>query len=345
MKMSNLPHVVVVILNWNGCDDTLECLDSVARIDYSNLKVVVVDNGSTDGSMQAIPQRHPDATFLQTGANLGYAGGNNAGISWALEHGADYILILNNDTIVNPDLISAFVRSTESLPAGSILGAKIYFFCNPETLWFAGGRWNPRLNSFEHIGQHQIDGSDYEQILEVDYITGCALFSSASTFNEVGLLDENFFLTYEETDWCYRARKMRYKCFVVPEAKLWHKVASSFGGRESPLYSYFMTRNKLLWARKHLPFSTRINMYKKILQTLHNLLIPRFCLSSSTVSFPKNLLWSCTSWLKTIKRNSAEPGNYAVLLGIRDYYMGRFGNCPDQVRHLGRKLETTDSSA
>jgi|UPI00068CE833 GT2 family glycosyltransferase len=339
MKMSNLPNVIVVILNWNGCDDTLECLDSVVRVDYANFKIVVIDNGSTDGSMHAIPQRYPEVTFLQAGANFGYAGGNNRGISWALEHGADYILILNNDTIVHPDLINVFVQAANYLPIGSILGAKIYFFHRPDTLWFAGGRWNHRLHAFEHIGQNQLDGADYAHRLEVDYITGCALFSSASTFNEVGLLDENFFLTYEETDWCYRARKMQHRCFVIPEAKLWHKVAASFGGRESPLYSYFLTRNKLLWARKHLPLATRINIHKKSMQTLRHILLPRFYLSSSKLPLPKNLLWSFSSWLKTIKRNMAVPTNCAILLGLRDYYMGRFGNCPDQVRSLGKQSE------
>ncbi len=201
-KHSPSPRVAVIILNWNGKEDTLECLASVGQLDYPNYEVVVVDNGSSDDSTNAISKQYPDVTVLQTGENLGYAGGNNVGIRWALGHDADFVFLLNNDTIVSPDLLSAFVSAENILPANSVLGAKIFFYDKSDTLWFAGGRWQSESNRLEHIGHDQANGPDFNHFAQVDYITGCALFASAATFKEVGLLDESFFLTYEETDWC-----------------------------------------------------------------------------------------------------------------------------------------------
>lgn len=335
-KVTTTPKIAVVILNWNGKEDILECLASVKKIDYPNYEIVLVDNGSVDGSADAISKQYPAITLLQTGENLGYAGGNNVGIRWALEQGADYILLLNNDTIVATDLLSAFINATNLLPSGSILGAKIYFYDNPDTLWFAGGRWRSESNSFEHLGYGQPDSIEFNHKTEVDYITGCALFADAATFKEVGLLGEDFFLTYEETDWCYRAGAKDHKCIVIPEAKLWHKVSSSFGGADSPLVNYFMTRNKLLWAKKHLSYSSRMNLHKKSFRTLRCILLPSWGWVDADVSIGKQILWCFSSWLKTIKRNIANPINKSTLIGLRDYYLGRFGNCPSQVRKLGK---------
>lgn len=331
------PKVAVVILNWNGKEDTLECLASVGQLDYPNYEVVVVDNGSTDDSAGAIAKQYPDVTVLQTGENLGYAGGNNVGIRWTLDHDADFVFLLNNDTIVAPDLLSAFVSANNLLPANTILGAKIFFYDNPDTLWFAGGNWNSELNRTDHIGYGQSDSVEFNRMAEVDYVTGCALFASANTFKEVGLLDESFFLTYEETDWCYRARASSHKCVVVPNAKIWHKVSSSFGGANSPLVSYFIVRNKLLWAKKHLSPSARISLHKEYFRIVHQILLPPYSLAKADLPFAKNLLWSFSSWLKSIRRNIDNPINKATLFGVRDYYLGRFGNCPDQVRELAKK--------
>ncbi len=332
----SLPKIAVIILNWNGKEDTLECLVSVKQLDYTNYEIVLVDNGSTDDSVDAILKQHPDVTILQTGMNLGYAGGNNVGINWALEKDADYILLLNNDTIVATDLLSAFVDAAKLLPSGSILGAKIYFYDNPDTLWFAGGRWRKEINSCEHIGYGQPDGVEFNSKVEVEYITGCALFADAATFKEVGLLDEDFFLTYEETDWCYRGRAKGHHCIVIPEAKLWHKVSSSFGGADSPIINYFITRNKLLWAKKYFRFSERLSLHKKTILILRDILLTSWVWDDSGLPLAKKILWSFSSWIKTVKRNAANPINKSTLLGLRDYYLGRFGDCPDEIRNIGK---------
>lgn len=329
-------RIAIIILNWNGKEDTLECLRSIRHTDYSNYEVVVVDNGSSDGSVDAIRTQYPEVTILETGANLGYAGGNNIGLRWALDHGADYLLILNNDTVVSPDLLSNFVNSAKSLPAGSVLGARIYFYDKPDTLWFAGGFWRSAKNSVTHLGYDQRDCLDTNYADEVDYITGCALFADAATFRQVGLLDEQFFLTFEETDWCYRARELGHKCIVANSAKLWHKVSASFGGSDSPLVNYFITRNKLLWAKKHLPQSDRISLHKNSLRMLLRIMFPHFTWPKTDAAWGKKLLWTLSTWVKTLRRNIHNPTNRASLMGLRDYYLGRFGNCPNRVRELAK---------
>lgn len=331
-------RVVVVILNWNGLEDTLECLSSLFQQDYHNYEVVVVDNGSTDNSVATITAQYPALTILQTGKNLGYAGGNNVGIEWAINQDVDFILLLNNDTIAASDLISKFVRATSLFPEDSVLGAKIFFYKTPDIIWFAGGKWNQDAGCFDHLGFGQVDGAQYNSYLEVDYITGCALFSRTQTFKNVGLLDERLFLTYEETDWCYRAREKGSSCFFVPEARLWHKVSSSFGGSESPLVAYFMQRNIMLWAKRHLTKHEYAQLHKKILRALVNGLFPKFVLpTASAKSFSvlrKNGIWTLATWLRMVKRNFSDPVHQATLMGLRDYYLGRLGNCPDNVRLL-----------
>ena len=144
----------------------------------------------------------------------------------------------------------------------------------------------------------------------------------------------HFFFSYKETGWCYRAREKGHKCIVIPEAKFWHKVSSSFGGADSPLVNYFMTRNKLLWAKKHLSFSIRMNLHKESFRILRRILLPSWGWTDTDLPVVKKILWSFSTWLKTVKRNTANPLNQSTLFGLRDYYLGRLGDCPIQVRKL-----------
>lgn len=335
--LSVKPKVAVVVLNWNGKQDTLECLESIGKLDYPNYQTVVVDNGSTDDSVDAIRTKFPNVFVLQTGANLGYAGGNNVGIKWALNNGADHILLLNNDTAIDPKLLSAFVEAAQTIPNAGVFGAKIYFHDQPDVLWFAGGRWLPNAMRLEHIGYGQKDGDEFEQYRECDYVTGCALLVSADVFRKVGLLDEDFFLTYEETDWCYRARNNGYRCIVVPRAKLWHKISVSFGGSGSPLQKYFMTRNKLLWGQKYLSKDARRALHRQSWELTRAILVPRFPRLNASGSYPKRLLWAALTWYKTVRRNLNDRVNKAVLYAFRDYYFRRFGDCPHAIRQLAAK--------
>jgi hypothetical protein len=331
---SPAPRVAVVILNWNGKADTLECLESLMRMTYRDFEAVVVDNGSSDGSAEAIGAEYPHVTLLQTGVNLGYAGGNNAGVRWVMEKEFDYVLILNNDTIVSENLLGELVRTANILPPRSVLGASIYYYDQPDRLWFAGGRWVPGSSRFQHVVQESTESSAHRVPKEVDYVTGCALFAGLDAFRDVGLLDERFFLTYEETDWCFRAREKGYRCVIVPSAKLWHKVSASFGGTSSPLIDYFMTRNKLLWGKRHLKLGAQCKLHVDTWRHARRSVLPPLHLAGADGSVLRRLVWSVTTWLRDLKRNLASPRNRALLLGLRDYYLRRFGNCPDAVRQL-----------
>jgi GT2 family glycosyltransferase len=324
------PSVSVVILNWNGKQDTLECLTSVMRMDYPSVDVIVVDNGSIDGSAAAIRATFPDVTLLETGSNLGYAGGNNVGMRYAMEHGAQYVLLLNNDTVVDGALVREFIGAAETLGDGAILSAQIYFHAEPETLWYAGGRVVPSTGNTYHEGfQSPARTHGHEGIAQTDYASGCAFFVSTRLLSRIGLFDERFFLLYEETDLCYRARDIGAKCYVVPRAKVWHKVSVSFGGANSPSYIYFWSRNRLLWAEKHLSWRRLLRLYIHVTRaTLTRLRPPRLRLTASPGSASRRIWTSATEYRADVMAKYRDPVLRAQLRGIRDYVLRRFGNRP-----------------
>lgn len=334
------PRITVVILNWNGKTDTLECLKSIKAICYPNFETVVVDNGSEDDSVFVIRNSYPDITVLETGINLGYAGGNNVGMRWALERGATYVLLLNNDTVVDPDILNSFVQAAKELKDGGLFGAKIFYYDEPNTLWNAGADWVPALGQHRTRGSRQVDGAEFNDIVESAYANGCALFASADVLREVGLLDESFFLIYEETDLSYRARKSGYKIYFVPNAKVWHKVSVSIGGYDSPIARYFNSRNQLLWAGRHLKLRDRLCVYRHVFSRLRMSFIPPFYLGNMEFSFLRRFRWGLNSWIRQFQRNILAPGNRADLMGVRDYLFSRFGDCPTTVRHLAELAKT-----
>src|SRR6266487_4832628 len=264
------PRVIVIVLTWNGREDTLLCLESLRSVDYPNWEVLVVDNGSVDGTVDAIHNRHPWVTVVETGKNLGFAGGNNVGIKAALKRDAEFILLLNNDTTVAPDLLHAFVRAAAEHPDAGMFGAKIYYFSDPLRLWFAGSRWNPKaLLSFEPLGEGTVDdGAAFEDVRETAYANGCAMFFRSAVAKTVGTLDERFFILYEEVDWCFRARRAGFACLLVPGAKVWHRISTTFGGGRSLVYEYFDLRNRLLWAERNLSIRERMRIWRKTLLLL-----------------------------------------------------------------------------
>jgi GT2 family glycosyltransferase len=333
-------RIFIILVNWNGKSDTIECLESLRKIDYPNFDVILVDNGSSDDSVHSIQKAFPAVVVLETGENLGFAGGNNVGIHYALEHGADYLLLLNNDVVVDSQILNSFVAALVQIGKEAILGAKIYYYSKPTTIWYAGARWQPEISAFQHIGQGRIDNrTDFNAIAETDYACGCALFVSAGLLNRIGLLDETFYLTFEETDLCYRARKYGCKSYFVPEAKVWHKISTSFGGENSVLFHYFLLRNKLLWAEKYLSLSERLVIYRRVASELvQYLLPPRFRADSSA---EKPLMTAIFSAFKTYgekyRQKRDRPLRKAKMWAVRDYLLRRFGNCPHYVSALRNK--------
>jgi GT2 family glycosyltransferase len=332
----NQNKIAIVVLNWNGKKDTLECLESIRKIDYQNFDVIVVDNGSRDDSVKAIEKEFPEVNVLETGDNLGYAGGNNYGIRYAIRNGADYILLLNNDIIVESQLLNSFIQAAHRVPRWGILAAKIFYFSHPNKIWYAGARRIKKTANFMHLGKGCIDnGKDFNTLTETDYACGCALFLRSSLLQKIGLFDERFFLTYEETDLSYRARAYGYKCFLVPEAKVWHKISVSFGGEHSPLFIYFLTRNSLLWAEIHLSLSERIRLYYHTLKEFF------YCICPPKPSFPNfHLRLSDMRYYFKIYKDDlinkyTDPVRRAKVWAITDYILRKFGDCSNAVRSLG----------
>ncbi|MBW1793703.1 MAG: glycosyltransferase family 2 protein [Deltaproteobacteria bacterium] len=332
------PRVSIIILNWNGLQDTLECLDSVKKINYLNFEVIVVDNGSTDNSVKGITKRFPEVTLIATGKNLGFAAGNNVGIRYAINNAAEYILLLNNDTTVDPQLLNAFLEASYLYPEAGILGAKIYYYSEPNKIQFAGTTWNKQKCNFTNIGEGEVDdGITYECYSESDYVCGCALFFKKEVIEKVGYLESKFFLNYEETDWCFRSRRSGYKCLFVPKAKVWHKIAVSFGGDSSPMYEYFVVRNKLLWAERNLSLVEILGVHIRVYIRLLNEFSPRFYIGNyHQYNFIKRIYWATVKYLKDFRKKPSDARFVAQIYGLRDYIIRRFGDCPNNVRNLNK---------
>lgn len=252
--------VFIVILNWNGAKDTIECIESLNGIDYDNFQTVIVDNGSIDDSLQVLKKKFSKSTYIESKTNRGYAGGNNLGIDYALRNGADYVLLLNNDTTVEKDFLKKLVEAGEQDKSIGILGPKICFWSNPETIWFAGGMINWMKTSGIHIGLGEAEKGKRDAIKEVDFLTGCSLLVKKAVFEKIGKLSEDYFLYYEDTDFCCRARKAGYKCLYVPLSKIYHKVSRSTepGSRS---YVYYHTRNGLMLSKRNGSFLNKALLY------------------------------------------------------------------------------------
>ncbi len=247
----NLDHplVAIIVLNWRKPAKTLACLESLSHITYPNAHIVAVDNGSGDDSVARIRQHYPAITLLETGANLGYAGGNNRGITHALSHGCDYVWLLNDDVIVAPDSLSALIGVAQDELQAGFLGPMVYMREDSQRILSAGGLlrdgWRP-----QHQGIGEYDQGQFDVIAEVDYLSGCALLVSRKAIEAVGMLDEDFFAYHEDIEWCHRGKKAGFKVLFVPQAKVWHPDTLR-RDESSPLVTYYIARNSLLFAKKH----------------------------------------------------------------------------------------------
>ena len=326
----SVPRLAIVVLNWNGRADTLECLASLGRIDYSNFDVILVDNGSVDGTVEAVKEHFPAVKVMENGVNLGFAEGNNRGVASALEGGADFVLLLNNDTTVDPDLLTALAEGAERFPRAGIYGPKIYYHAEPKRIWYAGGYWDPHSLSFGERGAGAVDEGQFDTLSETEWVIGCAMLVRAEVFRKIGGLESKFFLNNEEIDFCSRARRAGFSCVFVPAARVWHKISASFGGENSPLKEYFSARNRLLWASRNAGIGLRLRIHSRTLgAAAHRFLSPGLASAAHSSRSLRQRWWS-------MRQAFMDPRNRAFALGLRDFYLGRFGDCPQSVRELAR---------
>lgn len=295
------PRVLILILCYNGVADTLACLASLAQITYPAADLLVVDNASHDGTPAQVRAQFPHCTVIETGANLGFASGNNVGLRYAQQQQYDYTLLLNNDTEVAPDFLDRLVAVAESDPAIGIVGPTITYYEQPTRIWSAGGTidWRRGRTFMRGIGEH--DRGQYTAPTPVDFVTGAALLCKRAVLDRAGLLDDRFFMYYEETEWCVRAQRAGFRIMYVPDAKVLHKIPIA-DRIDKPYVAYYMTRNRLLFLQQTgAPLMTWLNAL--LFQDLR----------------------TCVSYTVRPKWRSRRANRDAMLRGLRDFALQRWG--------------------
>lgn len=275
-------NLAVIILSFNGRDSTLECIESVKKAKKGNIKlrIVVVENASSDDSLQAL-QKVKGIDLIVNYKNLGFSGGMNRGIEYALKHDASHIILLNNDTYIDENLLINIIKASKN---ADIISPKIYFSAGHEfhkerykkadlgrVIWYSGGKidWENILGI--HIGVNKVDNTgQFDKPKEITFATGCCMLIKREVLEKIGPLDEKYFLYLEDMDFCYRAHKAGFKILFDPQSILWHKNASAAGGPGSRLQEYYFSRNRLLFAFKHASFRTKAAVLRQALRDILN---------------------------------------------------------------------------
>jgi GT2 family glycosyltransferase len=314
------PKVGIVLLNWNGWRDTIDCLESLTQLNYPNFTTYVVDNASSDGSENHLRAWDPALTVIQSGSNLGWAGGCNVGIRAALNTGCTHIYLLNNDAMVRPDTLSRLVDAAAA-PEAAAVGSLVVSATDPGWVEFAGTVMDARTHHPRQISCKLAELPTPHQVSATIAVKGCSMLLTGHALKKIGLLAEDYFLNYDETDWCFRAREAGMTNYYVPTSIVAHKGAASFSGTYNPLYRYFVTRNRLLFARRHLDARGRFFAWRISLWEI------RHALTAAKDSRPASLRH------RLLLASS-------VLLAIRDHCLGRYGDCPSIVRHFARSYQS-----
>ncbi len=297
-------NVFVSIINFNGRDNTFRCLDSLKKINASNFRIniVVIDNGSKEKLDLSENYLHNiSLKVIINKKNLGFTGGHNVGINYALSKNADYVLVLNNDVVVDPNLIMELLKVLDKNEKYAIASPKIYFAPGFEyhkdrykeedkgrVFWYAGGIMDYRNVIARHRGVDEVDNGQYQKVEETDFATGACFLIRKEVLERVGFFDDKYFLYYEDSDLSQRIRRAGYKIIYAPYAVLWHSNAAAAGGSGSPLQDYYISRNRLLFGLRYAPLRSKLALTKESIR----------------------LLVLGRQWQKK---------------GIRDFYLGRFG--------------------
>lgn len=317
-QIARTPLVAVVVVNWNGWKDTLAAHESLLADTTIDWKLIVIDNASTDGSLQHLAALPPEVTVVASQINLGFAGGCNLGVETARAMGARYIFFLNNDAMVVPDTLRQLVEASEAHGDTAALGAVVRY--HPAgTLQFFGSRRSAYWGTPERLQAPHDVARLSDPYIDTADILGAAMFVPTALLAKVGGFDERFFLNFEETDWCYRARAEGVDCIVVAKALVLHRSGASLGSFEAPMQAYFMNRNELLFSEKHGSARQFLRSYKKMLVQI----------ARRTASALRQRARGGEGRLS--------PSTKALALAVRDYTFRRFGDCPDVVRVWARE--------
>lgn len=260
-------RIGVVILNYKLKEEADRAISSVFLTGYDELEVILVDNNSKDGCEELV-KKYPKLHFIEAGENKGFSGGCNMGIKIALELKCNFVMLLNPDAWLKKDCLTRLVQGALETGAG-IMGPKIYF-PDKKTILYAGGNFDLKNVLGSHRGVDQIDDGRFDEVVETDFVTGGVMFVDKSVFQKIGLLDESYFLYYEDVDFCYRARQMGFKIMFYPKAVAYHE-SGKITGVGSPLQDYYITRNRMIFAKKFLSFRTQIALFREALRNIKNI--------------------------------------------------------------------------
>lgn len=310
--MIEAKSVYIVTLNWNGLADTLECLESLQNLTYPNVNIVVVDNNSKDNQAAEISRRFPQVNVLAQSENLGFCGGCNVGMKFAVESEADFVMLLNNDTLVPTDLIENLLTGLKFLKNVGAVSPIILEYPKTEEIWFSKAVWNDRTAKFRLA----LINETYEELknkapYQTEFACGCCLLVSKETIETVGLLDERYFAFYDEAEWCARMNRNDLKSYVIPSAFIYHKVSKSTPGLIS---TYLLSRNRLLWMKENLS-------KRKALSSIPYLL--------------KELIWHSLN-MQGLRKNKyySKEHSRALVQGWKDYLQGKLGRWGKDIDKL-----------
>lgn len=304
--MTDQPRVGIILIHITGAaHHTRRCLESLRESTYKNVEIIVVDNGSQDGSGAQIRNEFPQITYLRSETNEGFTGGNNTGIDLAIGHGVKHILLLNNDAIVTPSFLEPLVERMEQNPGtiGAISG-KIYLYPpaangKDKMFWCAGTRQRWYMG-YAHIGEGEEDHGQYDEACKTPYASGCLMLMNGGVVRQIGGLSNEYFMYWEESDWCMRAAALGFSSWYEPRSVIYHNFHSAEKGKETPFYMYMLYRNAFIYAKRHFHGARRL----------------RFVLF-----FPIHIVNRLR--LLVLARNT--PGAKKLLQGIRDYFKGYTG--------------------
>lgn len=277
-----MKKIAAVTVNYNREKSTNNLIDSLRKSEIADnsLHIIVVDNAPQKPYFA--PDKHKDnVTVIRSGTNTGFSGGNNIGIKEAINIGSDYILLVNDDTVVSRDLIKNLKEVLQSGDKIGVVSPKIYFAKGHEfhkerykmnelghILWFAGGFTDWKHAKSVHRGINEVDKGQFDTKERIEFATGCCMMVKAEVFEKVGFFDERYFLYYEDDDLCMRIRSKGFEIYYAPKAAMYHENASSSGGAGNVLHDYFLTRNQMLFGMKHAPFRTKIALIRQSLRLL-----------------------------------------------------------------------------